>query len=109
MKRKKRSDSNHCIYVITCLITGERYVGITIAQGRAYKQSVKVRFQKHISRAKCEQKQWNLYTKMRDYGVEQFKVELIEVLRGKKAAHAKEREMIQSGEYTLNTHGGKYA
>ena len=53
--RKKRSDRNHIIYAVTA-DTGETYIGLTVAIGQAYLRSVKVRVQKHISRALKEDK-----------------------------------------------------
>ena len=61
MLRKKRSDRNHVLYKITCVDTGDSYVGLTVSQGRAFLKSVKVRWQKHVSRAKRENKEWLLY------------------------------------------------
>jgi hypothetical protein len=105
LRKRKRSDRNHCIYIITCTFTDEKYVGITAAIGRAFQKSVKIRFAKHCSRAKCEQKTWNLYKKIQEYGIENFKCELHEVVRGKKEAHKKETEMIRTGQFVMNTHG----
>jgi len=44
--RKKRSDRNHVLYKVTCVDTGDSYVGLTVAQGHAYVRSVKIRWQK---------------------------------------------------------------
>jgi hypothetical protein len=52
--RKKRSDRNHVLYMVTCEDTGDTYVGLTVALGQAYLKSVKIRWQKHMSRARCE-------------------------------------------------------
>ena len=35
LKRKRRSDTNHAVYTITNLVTGEYYIGITEI-GRAH-------------------------------------------------------------------------
>jgi len=53
---KKRCDRNHVIYCLTAE-TGDQYIGLTVAQGQAYLRSVKVRVQKHLSRAKRENKE----------------------------------------------------
>jgi hypothetical protein len=106
--RKKRTDRNHCVYVIECLITGERYIGITAAKDRAFKASILERFGKHVSRSKCEpDKKYALYESMRAYGPENFQINLICVVRGKEAAHKLECEEIHTGKYALNTHGVK--
>jgi hypothetical protein len=34
VSRKKRSDRNHVIYLITNVLTGHQYIGITAATGR---------------------------------------------------------------------------
>jgi hypothetical protein len=100
MNRKKRSDRRHIVYSITNAVNGEYYIGIT--QGFRQKD-LKIRIQKHIRRALTEGKSWALCCAIRSYGVEVFVPQIIQVVRGKNAAHMLERELI--GEYspTLNT------
>ena len=62
LKRKLRSDRNHVLYRVECIDTGDSYIGVTGAQGHAFLRSVKLRWQKHVSRAKCENKNWSFYT-----------------------------------------------
>lgn len=100
--RKKRADRNHVIYKITA-DTGDFYIGLTVAQGRAFLGSVKTRFQKHISAAKCDGKDWTFSTFIRNNPNTTFKYEVIEVVRGRKAAHSRERELISLNKPTLNT------
>jgi len=97
--RRKRSDRNHVLYQLT--IGQETYIGLTVAIGQAYLRSVKVRVQKHISRAKKESKDWAICEALRDSEVVQY--EVLEVVRGRKAAHSRERELIARLEPTLNT------
>lgn len=99
---KKRCDRNHVIYCITAE-TGDQYIGLTVATGRAFLRAVKVRVQKHLSRAKCEDKGWALYSFLRDNPEVGLTYEVVEVVRGRKPAHQRERELI--GEYapSLNT------
>jgi hypothetical protein len=101
--RKRRSDRNHVLYRVTCPETGDSYIGLTVAQGQAFLRSVKVRFQKHISRAKCENRQWAFCKFIRSNSAVTFKYEVIEVVRGRKPAYQRERELIAAYAPTLNT------
>lgn len=103
MLRKKRSDRNHVLYKITCIDTGDSYVGLTVAQGQAFLRSVKVRWQKHVSRAKREDKDWKLCSFLRDNDDADWTYEVVEVVRGRKPAHERERELIKMMNPTLNT------
>lgn len=102
MMRKKRSDRNHVIYRME-MDTGDSYVGLTVAQGSAFLRSVKVRVQKHLSRARREDKDWNLYSFLRDNEDVSITYEVLEVVRGRKPAHQRERELISELCPTLNT------
>ena len=102
MIRKKRSDRNHVIYRME-MDTGDTYVGLTVAQGSAFLRSVKVRVQKHMSRARKEDKAWNLYSFLRDNEDVSITYEVLEVVRGRKPAHQRERELISELNPTLNT------
>ena len=101
-QRKRRTDRNHAIYELFCEVTGESYIGITVVDGTAL-SSVRGRFNRHLSRANTESKNWNLCTALRTYGREGFTPYLLEVVRGKTAAHARERELIAIMQPTLNT------
>lgn len=100
--RKKRSDRNHVIYCITAS-TGDSYIGLTVAQGAAYLRSVKLRVQKHLSRARCENKQWALYEFLTFNPDVTLSYKVVEVVRGRKPAHARERQLIHAYSPTLNT------
>lgn len=102
MTRKRRQDRNHAIYCITNKVTGEQYVGIAVISTTA-KQALKVRIRKHIQRAKTETKSWSLCESIRTYGNEAFEYGLLEVVRGRKPAHARERELIGQHNPALNT------
>lgn len=102
--RKRRSDRNHVIYCITNVFTSEQYIGITVVSSTV-KNALKVRIRKHIQRAKTESKQWNLYNNIREYGVSAFTYGLVEIIRGKKIAHMRERELIRVYKPVLNTLG----
>lgn len=99
--RKKRSDRNHVIYAVTA--EGQKYIGLTVANGQAYLRSVKVRVQKHISRALKEDKDWSFCQFIRENPEAVLQYEVLEVVRGRKAAHSRERELIAELEPSLNT------
>lgn len=100
--RKRRTDRNHAIYELFCEVTGESYIGITVVDGTAL-SSVRGRFNRHLSRAKTESKNWALCEALRTYGREGFTPYLLEVVRGKTAAHARERELIAVLQPALNS------
>ena len=97
--RRKRSDRNHVLYQLT--IGEDTYIGLTVAQGQAFLRSVKVRVQKHMSRARKESKDWAICEALRSDEVIQY--EVLEVVRGRKAAHSRERERIEALSPSLNT------
>jgi len=101
--RKKRNDRNHILYEIVNTHTGESYLGITAAIGRRFLYSVRLRFQKHCSRAKCEAKGWKLYENMREWGPDVYDVFLLDVVRGKAKAHQIEAQLLREFQYELNS------
>jgi len=101
--RKRRQDTNHAVYTITNLVTGEYYIGITVISG-GVARSLKVRFQKHVRRAVTENKVWALCNSIREYGADLHRVDLVEKIRGRKPAHQRERELIRQYQPALNTH-----
>jgi hypothetical protein len=98
MIRKKRNDRNYVLYRL--YIDGQEYIGLTVSVGRAFLRSVKVRVQKHMSRAKVENKDWSLCNALRDADMVEY--EILEVIRGRKAAYQRERELIAEFEPELN-------
>ena len=81
-------------------VDNAEYVGLTASIGRAFLKSVKIRVQKHISRAVKENKDWTLCNALRDADVVEY--EVIEVIRGRKAAYKRERELIAEYQPELN-------
>lgn len=102
MKRKTRSDRNHVIYQITNEVTGDFYVGVTVASGSVAK-CLKVRVQKHVRRALTENKDWALCVAIREHGPENFTYHVLEKVRGKREAHGRERELTRELQPALNT------
>ena len=87
MKRKRRQDTKHAVYMLVNTNTNESYIGITVC-GAQVNKALKIRFQKHIRRAVTENKSWALCN----------------IVRGRKPAHAMEREIINSHNPALNSH-----
>jgi len=102
-KRKKRSDRSHAIYRLTCLLTGELYIGMTVCSGMTPKKAVAGRWQRHVTRALTQNKDWTLSKAIRQHGAEAFVVEVLETIRGKAEAHRREREITKEQGATLNT------
>lgn len=99
--RAKRSDRNHIVYEIA--MKSKTYIGVTVVEKRNPKYSLKRRWQRHVSRAMREEKNWKLYDAIRKYGAEKFQIRIVEVVRGKVAAHQLERELIRELRPRLNT------
>mgnify|MGYP002631310647 FL=1 len=105
MTRKRRNDRNQVIYMLTCVVTGERYVGLTVARGRAYGRSMNIRFDAHIRNATVYGKETLLYNAMREHNPSSFRKEVLEVVRGKAAAHVRELEIARELGAELNMEG----
>jgi hypothetical protein len=101
--RKRRQDTKHAVYMLVNTNTNETYVGITVC-GNQVNRALKVRFQKHVRRAVTENKDWALCQSIRTHGAEAFAVLLVDVVRGRKPAHAVEREIINGDMPALNSH-----
>ena len=98
MMRKKRNDRNYILYQLS--VDGQTYIGLTVALGRAFLRSVKVRVQKHRSRALVENKEWSLCNAIQN--AETIEYNIIEVVRGRKNAYQRERELIAKYQPDLN-------
>jgi hypothetical protein len=100
-KRKSRSDRKHLIYSLS--VNGQEYIGVTFVEKSAVKKSLTRRWQKHVQRALNENKNWKLCVAIRKYGPDSFDVTVLDVVRGKSAAHTLERELIRNRKPKLNT------
>jgi len=100
--RKRRNDRNHIIYKLTCLITQEFYIGITVVMGRAYKKSLNKRFDGHCRKAFIENKDFAISKALREHNPENFVIETLEIVRGKELAHKREKELIHELNPPLN-------
>lgn len=101
VKRKRRSDRKHIVYrlQVKTLI----YIGVTYVEKSNTKKSLARRWRKHVQRAMKEGHDWKLCKAIRQYGAESFIVDVVEVVRGKVAAHTLERELIRQLNPKLNT------
>lgn len=102
-KRKRRNDTTHYVYVLTNVVTGEQYVGITVKNPGGVRKTLHRRVQKHVQRAYAEGKNWALSQSIREWGTNSFTYGLLETVRGRLAAHAREREIIREYQPLLNT------
>ena len=107
-QRKRRSDRNQVIYFIQDNVTLEYYIGLTALSFKGnVRKTLNRRMQKHMQRALAENKDWGLSRALRERGAERFVYGVIEVVRGKRPAHARETELINTLQPALNTFGVK--
>jgi hypothetical protein len=106
--RKRRTDRNQVIYFIQDKVTLEYYIGLTaVCYAGNLRKTLTRRMQKHMQRALTENKNWGLSRALRERGAERFVFGVIEVVRGKRPAHARETELINTLQPQLNTFGVK--
>ena len=101
--RKRRNDCTHLIYVINNTVTGDQYIGITVKNVGGIQKTLKRRIQKHVQRAMAEDKSWALSNSIREHGSANFTYGFVESIRGRLAAHGRERELIREFNPSLNT------
>ena len=102
MMRAKRNDRNHIIYQIVG--PEGSYIGVTAKTESTVLKSVRARVAKHYYRAKTETKSWALCSLLRTYASkDDIDVRVIEIVRGKEAAHRRERELIREQNPFYNT------
>ena len=106
--RKRRTDRNQVIYFIQDKVTLEYYIGLTALsfKGNVFR-TLRRRMQKHMQRALTENKDWGLSRALRERGAERFVFGVVEIVRGKRPAHARETELINTLQPALNTFGVK--
>ena len=76
---------------------------MTYVEDRSPTKSLRRRWQKHVRRALTENRDWSLCRAIRKYGPDAFFTTVLEVVRGKAAAHIRERELIRERKPRLNT------
>ena len=80
------------------------YIGVTAKTETTVLKSVRARVAKHYYRAKTETKQWALCELLRSYSSkDEIDVRVLEIVRGKAEAHARERELIRLENPFYNT------
>lgn len=99
-KRKRRKDRKHAIYKI--VVASKTYIGVTVVDGGVI-TSIKRRLNKHWYRRNDAQRwDWPIYAALRKMQREAVTVELLEVVRGKTEAHARERQLVAQHKPKLN-------
>lgn len=98
--RKKRCDRTHAIYEIC--IAGQRYIGITAKTQSTVLKSVKTRIAKHLERARNENHPWPLYEALRQCNPDEITWNIVETVRGRAEAHAREVMLIKETAPKLN-------
>jgi len=101
VKRRRRVDTNHIVYALEC--RGEIYVGVTVVDRGSVKKSLERRWRKHVNRALGEDKTWRLCEAIRKHGAQAFTARVLEKVRGKRAAHERERVLMAEMQPVLNT------
>ena len=92
---------NHIIYEIT--VAGKSYIGITY-KDKTVLHSLQRRAHKHYYRATVEQKDWLLCQALRTLASKhEIDIRPLEIVRGKEAAHKRERELIHQMDPYLNS------
>lgn len=92
-KRTARKDSNFIIYVAEH--DGRAYIGLTRKGTVSVAKAVKERWRKHISRARHEDRDWELYRYIKKGNWCDWAHEVICVIRGRAEAYAYERELVK--------------
>jgi hypothetical protein len=99
-RRTARKDSNYIIYVARH--DGQEYIGLTRKGSLTVAKAVKERWRKHISRARHEDRDWQLYRYIKAGAWCDWEHEVIAVIRGRAEAYAYERELVKIIEPQLN-------
>ena len=99
-KRTARKDSNYVIYVATH--NGLAYIGLTRKGSTTVRKAVKERWRKHISRARNEDRDWELYRYIKQGNWTDWEHQVLDVIRGRAEAYAYERELVKQIRPELN-------
>jgi hypothetical protein len=100
VNRKVRSDRNHVIYMMTCVKTGQEYIGVTVVRKGNVDKSIQIRMTQHLHRAWIEESDRVFATALRKHSA--WTVDTMMVVRGRAEAFAMESAIINSYKPTLN-------
>ena len=101
-RRRTRKDSTYIIYEMSDS-QGQTYIGLTRKSESTVDRSVRQRWRRHLSRARCEQRQWPLYLYLRSGAQEgEWWFRVIETVRGRLAAYRREIAVVAELNPTLN-------
>lgn len=92
-RRTARKDSNYVIYAASH--NGHAYIGLTRKGSSTVLRAVRERWRKHISRARHEERDWELYRYIKAGAWTDWEHEVIAVIRGRAEAYAYERELVK--------------
>lgn len=99
--RAPLSCGEHIVYRIICN-DGRAYIGVTSLK-QTVEYSLRTRWIKHVSRAKCDSVNYNLCVAIRELGRDSFKIEPLHVVDTKQKAHDIERYLIDNLNPELNS------
>ena len=103
MKRTARRDSNYVIYEAVCQDTGATYIALTRKGSVRANKAVLEQWRGHLSRARCENRKWALYVYLNTGGLTmQWSHRIIEIVRGRAEAYARERDIVKQHQPLLN-------
>jgi len=101
-QRKIRSDCNYIIYEMVDS-RGENYIGLTRKAQPNADKVIAERWRKHKSRARNENRKWNLYVYLKTGGLDlTWTHRVLAVIRGRAEAYALERALVKELKPTLN-------
>ena len=102
-RRTRRADSTFVIYEARSP-EGENYIGVTGKTESSPLSSAIARWKKHRSRGVHEEREWPLYRYLRERGGLDmlWTITVIETVRGRAEAYARERNIVLERKPTLN-------
>jgi len=101
-RRTPRKDSSYIIYEAVDQ-RGHNYIGLTRKTQSTVGRSISERWRRHLSRARNENRLWALYVYLKTGGLEhRWEHRVLEIVRGRAEAYAREREIVKAVKPTLN-------
>lgn len=103
--KTRRTPRKDCSYIIYEVVSeaGDSYIGLTRKGSLTADKAVKERWRKHTSRARNEDRKWALYVYLKTGGLTMsWTHRIIEIVRGRAEAYAREREIVKTVRPQLN-------